>query len=264
MNLYAAKGAEIRLWSCDTMDTVLVLKKGDACLLNAEKEQWEINNLKFSKVKSINELMTEIQNKWFLLIILEMDSQNVECIQNLIILLRSMMTTPIVIVSDEAIDISVKVSMLNNGADQVYSLPITIDEATASIFSHIRRYTVLRDPISYATIIYSCGVLVNLDCRKVFVCGKKIELVKKEFEILSLLMRNHGKVLTHEVIICEIWNEDYPDSPKDALWTHIVRLRKKIRFSTRLPEYIKTVHGVGYSFDPQHLLLDKNDVHHLK
>jgi len=240
------------------INDVLVLTNYDNCLLGASRQELERHNLRFKKMRNINDMLKEVQSRDYLLIILEMTGQNVDCIQNLVILLRDMVTTPIVVVSKENIDVNTKVTMLNSGVDQVFSLPMTTEEAIASIFALIRRYTKLSKPTNPDMIFYSHGILINCDHYKVNICGKDIFLTLKEFDILSLLVKNHNKVLTHEYIVREVWGEEYVSNSKDMLWVQIVRLRSKIQFSSDLPNYIRTVHGIGYSFDPQPISINKS------
>lgn len=235
------------------MKNILVFKKGESCLLGLTQDHWEKNNLNFVKVNNFDEMLREVQNMYFLFVILEADNKNVDCIANMIVLLRNMINTPIAIVSNENLSVKAKVAMLNNGADNVYSLPITLDEGLASIFAQIRRYTELNKPINLSTIIYSHGILINFDSRKVSVNGIAVDLLRKEFDLLSLFIRHPGRVLTYETIFCEVWGEEYIDNSKETLWVQLVRLRKKIQISPNLPNFIKKVHGVGYSFDPLYM-----------
>jgi len=80
----------------------------------------------------------------------------------------------------------------------------------------------------------------------------EIELVKKEFDLLCLLVRNHGIVLTYDQIFERVWGEEYIGGGKDIVWNQIRRVRDKIQVDPALPHFIKTVHGVGYSFDPRY------------
>ena len=81
--------------------------------------------------------------------------------------------------------------------------------------------------------------------RMVSVCGKKIELTAKEFEILKLLMKNPKKVYTKEQIYSQIWDDAYLGD-ENAVNVHISRLRSKIEDNPRDPKYIVTVWGIGY------------------
>lgn len=75
-----------------------------------------------------------------------------------------------------------------------------------------------------------------------------MKLPLKEFELLSLLLTNAGRVLTREVLIDRVWGSDYVGDTK-TLDVHVKRLRSKIEIDPRSPERIVTIRGLGYKFD---------------
>lgn len=85
-----------------------------------------------------------------------------------------------------------------------------------------------------------------------FVRNRKIGLVNKEFDILHYLIINKGLVLSHDQIFCGVWGDGYVFNTKQTLRTQINRLRYKLRAHAGQVEYIKTVRGIGYCFDPQY------------
>lgn len=94
-------------------------------------------------------------------------------------------------------------------------------------------------------------VRVCVDSRQVFVKGKLLDLRKKEFDVLCLLMQNQGKVLHYTEIFRQVWGEEYIDSSVNTLSSVIYRIKKtlmKIEPSTK--NYIKNKHHSGYSFTP--------------
>jgi len=97
-------------------------------------------------------------------------------------------------------------------------------------------------------ILDAGGVQVDLDRHLVFVRGADVHLRRKEFELLSLLMENAGRVLTRDVLIDRIWGSDYFGDTK-TLDVHIKRLRTHIEVEPSAPQLITTVRGVGYRFD---------------
>lgn len=90
-----------------------------------------------------------------------------------------------------------------------------------------------------------------LEQRLVRVQDQVVDLTAKEFDILALLIRNPKRVFTYEMIIELVWNEDYSNYSRKAVNNHISNIRKKLKISPDVPDYIKSVIGVGYKFDSQ-------------
>jgi two-component system response regulator RegX3 len=83
----------------------------------------------------------------------------------------------------------------------------------------------------------------------VSVGGTSVQLPLKEFELLEVLLRNAGRVLTRMQLIDRVWGADYVGDTK-TLDVHVKRLRAKIEPSPSEPRYIVTVRGLGYKFEP--------------
>ena len=90
-----------------------------------------------------------------------------------------------------------------------------------------------------------------LEQRLVTVRSQVIPLTVKEFEIFSLLIQNPKRVFTYEMLLDLVWHEDYTYYSRKAINNHVSKsnLRKKIRIAPDLPDYVKSVYGVGYKFD---------------
>ena len=88
-----------------------------------------------------------------------------------------------------------------------------------------------------------------LEQRLVTVRGQVIELTVKEFEIFSLLILNPKRVFTYEMLIDLVWNEDYTYYSRKAVNNHVSNLRKKLRVAPDLPDYVKSVYGIGYKVE---------------
>lgn len=76
-----------------------------------------------------------------------------------------------------------------------------------------------------------------------------IELTVKEFEIFALLIMNPKRVFTYEMLMDLVWNEDYTYYSRKAVNNHVSNLRKKLKVAANLPDYIKSVYGIGYKFE---------------
>ena len=88
-----------------------------------------------------------------------------------------------------------------------------------------------------------------LEQRLVTVRGQVIPLTVKEFEIFALLIQNPKRVFTYEMLLDLVWHEDYAYYSRKAINNHISNLRKKLRVAPGLPDYVKSVYGVGYKFE---------------
>ena len=99
------------------------------------------------------------------------------------------------------------------------------------------------------TIIAIKNLSFCLEYRSVEIDGVEIELTEKEFDILALLIMDQRKVFTHEMIMNSVWHEDISFYSPKAITTHISNLRRKLKITPDVPEYIKSVRGVGYKFD---------------
>ena len=98
------------------------------------------------------------------------------------------------------------------------------------------------------SVLEAGGIQVDVDRHLVFIRGEEVHLRRKEFELLSLLMENSGRLLTRDVLIDRIWGSDYFGDTK-TLDVHIKRLRTHIEEDPSSPKLITTIRGVGYRFD---------------
>jgi len=97
-------------------------------------------------------------------------------------------------------------------------------------------------------VLEAGGIQIDADRHLVFIRGEDVHLRRKEFELLSLLMENAGRLLTRDVLIDRIWGSDYYGDTK-TLDVHIKRLRSHVEEDPSSPKLITTIRGVGYRFD---------------
>ncbi len=142
-----------------------------------------------------------------------------------------------------------KVSGLRMGADDYLTKPFSINELMARVNSLVRRYTLL-NPVSGAETdcLAFQGMTIDIVNRLVFIDKKQIELTGKEFDLLSFLASNKGKVFTKKQIYTQVWREEYAFDDSNIM-SFISKLRKKIEPDPEHPFYILTVRGVGYRFN---------------
>lgn len=151
---------------------------------------------------------------------------------------------PIIFLSakDEDID---KIHGLMSGAEDYITKPFNPLELMARIKSQLRRYRVYQTE-EVKQFIHEIGHLrVNEETRQVFIRNKEVRLTPKEFDILSLLLRNKGKVFSVEKIYEMVWEDSFYKSDNTVM-VHITNIREKIEENPRQPVYLKTVWGVGY------------------
>ena len=91
------------------------------------------------------------------------------------------------------------------------------------------------------------NITLDYDRRRVLRDGVEIRLTPKEFELLSLLVRNHDRVLTHRALLKAVWGANAVEQP-EHLWTLIAQLRKKIEPDPAKPQYLLSEPWVGYRF----------------
>jgi two-component system, OmpR family, KDP operon response regulator KdpE len=153
---------------------------------------------------------------------------------------RSWSMTPIIILTVRSHEED-KIQALNMGADDYLTKPFGIGELLARI-----RVVMRRVGNTGTQPIYQVGDLtVNLDRREVRLAGKEITLTPTEFDILSLLIQNAGKVVTQRQMIQKVWGAAYENESR-LLRVNISNLRRKIEPDHNQPYYVLTELGVGY------------------
>ena len=142
-----------------------------------------------------------------------------------------------------------KVLGLRMGADDYLTKPFSINELMARVGSLIRRYTLL-NPVSNtdADCMKFQGMVIDNANRIVLINDVQVELTGKEFDLLSFLAANKGKVFTKKQIYTHVWEEEYAFDDSNIM-SFISKLRKKIEPDPEYPFYILTVRGVGYRFN---------------
>ncbi len=165
---------------------------------------------------------------------------------------RELSQAPIIVVSARAEE-SLKVQALDLGADDYQTKPFNTEELLARVRSCLRRATV-HDAGSRSEPEVICttdGYLrMNLTRHQVFAGGEKATLTPTEYELLRQLMMNAGKVMTHRVLLREVWGPEYGDEA-DYLRVYVRQLRRKVEPQASQPHYILTEPGVGYVFNEQ-------------
>jgi DNA-binding response OmpR family regulator len=155
---------------------------------------------------------------------------------------------PIIVVSARNDDID-KIRGLDFGADDYLTKPFSPAELAARIKAHITRYKRLKGNTAKSEVIQHKGLEINTASHKVFVIGREIQLTTKEYELLVFLASNPNIVFSKEHIFDTIWGDQY-HSDTATVAVHIQKIRKKIEKDSSNPEYIETLWGTGYRFNP--------------
>jgi two-component system KDP operon response regulator KdpE len=155
--------------------------------------------------------------------------------------LREWSDMPILVLSAVG-DEEQKVRALEAGADDYITKPFGARELVARLQAALRRAGRAEDEPAVTVE----GLEIDLAARTVKRDGEPIHLTPIEFDLLRMLVRNRGRLLTHRALLSDVWGPEYVDDIQ-PLRTHIARLRAKIEPPGR-PKYIVTDPGVGYRF----------------
>jgi two-component system response regulator RegX3 len=155
-------------------------------------------------------------------------------------------SVPVIMVTAKDGEID-KVVGLELGADDYVTKPFSSRELVARIRAVMRRRGEPEDTAPPA--LESGTVRMDVERHLVTVNGEPVKLPLKEFELLEMLLRNSGRVLTRMQLIDRVWGSDYVGDTK-TLDVHIKRLRTKVEADPRQPRHIVTLRGLGYKFEP--------------
>ena len=153
--------------------------------------------------------------------------------------------TPVIMISSRSDEIDAVVA-LEIGADDYVVKPLRLRELMARVAAHLRKVrgevvTGDKGQLEFKDL------MVDVNERRVFKSGDEVELTHTEFDLLSFLASNAGKVLSREKILNTIWGYEYPIETR-VIDVHIRNLRRKIETVPSRPFYILAVPGIGYRF----------------
>jgi len=153
--------------------------------------------------------------------------------------LRKWSSAPVIVLSAVG-DEREKVAALDAGADDYVTKPVGIDELLARLRAVLRR----AGPSGDLHVVVG-ELEVDLDAQEVRVAGKPVHLTPHQFDLLRVFARNVGKLLTHRMLIREVWGPGYGGDP-NLLRVHVAQLRRKIEQDPARPRYLLTEPGAGY------------------
>ncbi|MEG0773275.1 response regulator transcription factor [Clostridium sp.] len=137
-----------------------------------------------------------------------------------------------------------KILGLELGADDYITKPFSVRELLARVKAILRRTTV-----KYEENDYKFGdIAIDFRKHEIKKDGEKIELTLKEFELLEILIKNKGRVMTRDFLLDKIWGYEYVGETR-TVDVHVRHLRQKIESDDKNPIYIQTIRGIGYKFN---------------
>ena len=160
--------------------------------------------------------------------------------------LREVSSVPIIMLTAKDSELD-KVFGLELGADDYVTKPYSARELIARIRAMLRRRSAEPD-MPMDAVLTGGPVRMDIDRHVVTVNGEEVPMPLKEFELLEILLRNVGRVMTRGELIERVWGADYVGDTK-TLDVHIKRLRSKIEPDSSAPRYVVTVRGLGYKFE---------------
>ncbi|HBG8833046.1 TPA: response regulator transcription factor [Clostridioides difficile] len=168
--------------------------------------------------------------------------------------LRENHNFPVIMLSAKSEEVD-KIMGLNIGADDYVTKPYKPLELLARVNSQLRRYTKYLNMVENKEqkvddddgVFAIGGLELNENTKEVSVDGKHIKATPIEFKILSLLMRNAGRVFSADEIYERVWNDNAVNT--DTVMVHVRNIREKIEVDPKNPKYLKVVWGVGYKIE---------------
>jgi two-component system response regulator RegX3 len=160
--------------------------------------------------------------------------------------IRAVSDVPIIMLTAKDAEIDIVLG-LELGADDYVTKPYSSRELLARVRAVLRRRVEQSDAVG-PDVLESGPIRLDADRHAVFVHGRETAMPLKEFELLELLLRNAGRVLTRGQLIDRIWGSDYFGDTK-TLDVHVKRIRAKIEEEPAEPRLLLTVRGLGYRFE---------------
>ena len=160
--------------------------------------------------------------------------------------IREFSDVPIVMLTAKGDDMD-KILGLEYGADDYITKPFNILEVKARIKAIMRRTGTKEEKTTKKSVIENGDIKLDLESRRLYICGQEVNLTGREFELLELLVVNQNKVFSREKLLELVWGVDYPGDVR-TVDVHVRRLREKIEPNPSEPRYVHTKWGVGYYY----------------
>jgi two-component system alkaline phosphatase synthesis response regulator PhoP len=156
---------------------------------------------------------------------------------------NSISMTPIIMITAKGEEFD-KILGLELGADDYITKPFSIRELMARVKAVLRRTT-----IQYIDKAYKFGnITIDFNKHEVLKNDIRVDLTLKEFELLEILIKNKGRVMTRDFLLDKIWGYEYIGETR-TVDVHIRHLRQKVEEDDKNPKFIETIRGIGYRFN---------------
>lgn len=218
------------------MNNVLVIDSDlSICKEIKNNLQDETTNVYYTQVVEVAIQM--LKKEYYTLVILDVClSKNGGAIQQI----RQINSLPILALSETA-DVGDKIACFKMGVDDFLHKPYDLEECLARAQALMRRYTQLNHITESGYALVSHGnLLLDTARRQVLIGEEKVELTRKEYDILLYFLKNRNRVLTYEQIYTSVWQEEYLID-NSTIFFHVRNLRKKLK-----ADWIESRYGVGY------------------
>lgn len=154
-------------------------------------------------------------------------------------------STPIIMLTAKSEEFD-KILGLELGADDYITKPFSVRELVARVKAVLRRTTI--NPVSK---VFNFGnITIDFEKHEVTKNKLKVELTLKEFELLEILVKNKGRVMTRNFLLDKVWGYEYIGETR-TVDVHIRHLRQKIEDDDKNPKYVETIRGTGYRFNSE-------------
>lgn len=153
---------------------------------------------------------------------------------------------PLVFVAENAAANQI-VKALNNGGDDFILKSASIEEITARIAAHLRRFNAVKTLSETIKQNEEPELVINLRKGFLLVHGEKVPLLAQEIKLLEYMYMHQGELIERDRLLNEVWGYDKLDISTRTIDVHIARLRQKMG-DNEVPKYLQTVRGVGYRF----------------
>jgi two-component system KDP operon response regulator KdpE len=158
--------------------------------------------------------------------------------------LRGWSTVPIIVLSARHQSVS-KVEALDAGADDYVTKPFGMDELLARLRAALRRTV----PGPEEPLVQTDAFIIDLSAKRVTRDGSDVHLTPKEWDIVEVLVRNPGTLVSHQQLLHEVWGPQY-DTETEYLRVLMARVRRKLESDPSRPQHFRTESGTGYRFTP--------------
>lgn len=197
------------------------------------RKEWEQRGIHFEFSVDVEDAIEKIRQREYICIVIRSDDQICGWFETL----RSISSVPLVILPSPCL--AKGMIILTQKGINAWTLADRYQKGTIIKPGHDNGLTIRKFK----------DMCFCLEYRTIEIRGNEIELTEKEFDILSLLLMNPKKVFSYEMIIDAVWHEAPTFYSSKTVSTHISNLRRKLKIEPDIPEYIKSVRGIGYKFE---------------